>query len=90
MAGIDRMCNLGARKGERGGARNLGALTLVPCVEGGRKEREWWWWWWGGWSGGGDWANGGGGGADSHLKLGRNKLVARRRERERAPQQKPP
>lgn len=38
VTGMDRMCTLGARKGERGGARNLGVLALVPCVEGGRKE----------------------------------------------------
>lgn len=38
VTSIDRMCNLGAREGERGGARNLGVRTLVPCVEGGRKE----------------------------------------------------
>lgn len=40
VTGIDRVCNLGAGKGERGGARNLWVLTLVPCVEGGRRESE--------------------------------------------------
>lgn len=29
-AGAGRMCRLGAGKGERGGARNLGLRTLVP------------------------------------------------------------
>lgn len=76
VTGMDRMCTLGARKGERGGARNLGVLTLVPCVEGGRKESVG--------DGGGvdEW------GADNHLKLGRNKLLsrgARNREGTRAP-----
>lgn len=56
VTGIDRVCNLGAGKGETGGARNLWGWTLVPCVEGGRKESE----------GEGGWASG----ADSHLKLG--------------------
>lgn len=40
VTGIDRVCNLGAGKGETGGARNLWGWTLVPCVESGRKESE--------------------------------------------------
>lgn len=63
VTGIDRVCNLGARKGERGGARNLGGLALVPCVEGGGKESE---------EGGLDER-----GQDSHLKLGRSILLKR-------------
>lgn len=62
VPGIDRMCNLGARKGERGGARNLGILAVVPCVEGGRKE-----------SGGRGWASKG---TDSHLKVERHQLLS--------------
>lgn len=49
VTGIDRLCNLGARKGDRGRARNFGVLRLVPeskCLRGrrgrktGRKDRE--------------------------------------------------
>lgn len=65
VTGIDRMCNLGARKGERGGPRNLGVRTLVPCVEGGGKESG---------------VGGRGVGADSHLRLGSNELLSRGRE----------
>lgn len=40
---IDRVCNLGAVEGDRGRARNLGVLHLVPeneCLQGGEKEKE--------------------------------------------------
>jgi len=40
---IDRVCILGAMKGDRGRARNLGGLQLVPeteCLQGREEERE--------------------------------------------------
>lgn len=40
---IDRVCNLGAVEGDRGRARNLGVLHLVPenkCLQGEEKEKE--------------------------------------------------
>lgn len=45
VTGIDRLCNLGARKGDRGRARSFGVLRLVPeseCLQGrgGEKERQ--------------------------------------------------
>lgn len=43
VAGIDRVCNLGAVKGDRGRARNLGVLHLVPeyeCLQGRERKRK--------------------------------------------------
>lgn len=43
VTGIDRVCNLGAVKGDRGRARNFGVLYLVPefeCFQGRDKEEE--------------------------------------------------
>lgn len=43
VSGIDRMCNLGVVKGDRGRARSFGALLLVPeneCLRGREKEEE--------------------------------------------------
>ena len=43
VTGIDRVNNLGAVEGERGWARNLGVLHLVPeykCLRGREKEKE--------------------------------------------------
>lgn len=48
MSGIDRGCNLGARKGDGGRERNFGVLLMVPeseCSQGrgkeeGRKKRQ--------------------------------------------------
>lgn len=77
MTGIDRMCNLGARKGERGGPRNLGGLTLVSLVlkVGGKRV----------------WGGVGRAGADSHLKLGRNTLLETEgTELQKDPHRRPP
>lgn len=43
VAGIDRVCNLGAVEGDRGWARNLRDLHLVPeyeCLHGTERERK--------------------------------------------------
>lgn len=41
VTGIDRVCNLGTRKGDRGRARNLGFLHTVPeCFCEGEGERR--------------------------------------------------
>lgn len=40
VAGIDRVCNLGAVKGDRGRARNFGVLRLVPVCESVGREKE--------------------------------------------------
>lgn len=43
VTGIDRVCNLGARKGDRGRVRNFGFLQMVPeseCLQGRGKEEE--------------------------------------------------
>lgn len=43
VTGIDRVCNLGARKGETGRVRNFGFLHMVPesvCLRGRGEETE--------------------------------------------------